>query len=85
MRKKISTATRAPIPEPFQLISSALVSAGKEKAKVPTLILRGEWLRAIGFPIGSAAYLTTDKRGQLALHRLGLSFPRRLYIRAVKR
>jgi len=52
---------------------------------VPKLVLSGEWLKAVGFPIGSAAILTTDRRGELTLHRLGLGFPRRLYIRAAPR
>jgi hypothetical protein len=76
--------TRVSIPEPFQVISSATVIAGVAKANVPMLLLYGEWLNAVGFPIGSAAFLTTDKRGELALNRLGLGFPRRLYIRAAK-
>jgi hypothetical protein len=46
------------------------------------LVLYGEWLKAVGFPIGSAAYLATDERGELSLRRIGLSFPRRLTIRA---
>ncbi len=76
---------RSPIPEPFQIVSSATVTAGPEKIKVPMLVLYGEWLKAIGFPIGSAAYLMADKRGELALHRVGLSLPRRLYIRTTPR
>lgn len=75
----------SPIPVPFQLVSSATVTAGDVKAKVPMLVLYGEWLKAVGFPIGSAAYLTTDRRGELALNRLGLSLPRRLYVRAGRR
>jgi hypothetical protein len=46
------------------------------------LVLHGEWLKAIGFPIGAAAYLVSDKQGELALTRLGLRLPRRLRIRA---
>jgi hypothetical protein len=49
------------------------------------LVLCGEWLKAVGFPIGSSAVLTTDKRGEIALNRLGLGLPRRLYIRATPR
>jgi len=74
--------TRSPIPEPFQVISSATVAADTTTIKVPMLVLYGEWLKAVGFPIGSAAYLTTDERGELSLRRIGLSFPRRLIIRA---
>ena len=71
------------IPESFQTIASATAMLGEAKIEVPMLVLYGEWLKAIGFPIGSAAVLTTDRRGELALHRFGLGFPRRLYIRAM--
>ena len=74
-----------PIPEPFQMICASTVTAGARKVKIPMLVLRGEWLKAIGFPIGAALYLTTDRRGEVALNRLGLSLPRRLYIRAASR
>jgi hypothetical protein len=86
-----STRTRtpkqalSPIPEPFQMICASTVTAGARKVKIPTLVLRGEWLKAIGFPVGAALYLTTDRRGELALNRLGLSLPRRLFIRAASR
>ena len=49
------------------------------------LVLYGESLKAVGFPIGSAAYVATDKRGELALNRLGLGVPRRLRIRTTPR
>jgi len=80
-RTRKSKSALSPIPEPFQLISESTVTAGARKVKIPMLVLRGEWLKAAGFPIGAAAYLATDKRGELALHRLGLGLPRRLYIR----
>ena len=32
------------------------------------LVLRGEWLKAIGFPIGAKAFLSTDKRGDINAH-----------------
>ena len=76
---------RLPIPEPFRVIESATVAAGDTKIKVPMLVLYGEWLKAVGFPIGSAAYVITDERGELALHRVGLRLPRRLTIRATPR
>jgi hypothetical protein len=83
-RKPSPPRKRPPIPEPFQVVSSATVARGsaRAKAKVPVLVLRGEWLKAVGFPIGTAAYLISDKQGELALHRLGLRFPRRLIVRA---
>jgi len=76
---------RAQIPESFRIFSSATVSSDAKNLKVPMLVLCGEWLKTIGFPIGSAAYLISDKRGELALQRVGLRVPRRLYIRATPR
>ena len=75
---------RARIEEPFQIVSSATVARGAagRDIKVPMLVLYGEWLAAIGFPIGSAAYLVSDQQGELALNRIGLRLPRRLKIRA---
>lgn len=75
---------RARIEEPFQIVSSATVARGAAGAdiKVPMLVLYGEWLAAIGFPIGAAAYLISDQQGELALQRVGLRLPRRLKIRA---
>lgn len=72
------------IPEPFQMVGSSTVAAGDAEMKVPSLTLEGEWLRACGFPIGSAAYLTTDRRGEMALNRLGLGLPRYVRIIAAK-
>ncbi len=76
---------RSPIPEPFQIVSSATIDRGSAKIRVPMLVLYGEWLKAVGFPIGSAAIVTTDAHGELALHRLGLRVPRRFRVRAVPR
>jgi hypothetical protein len=82
---KSTPRKRDRIPEPFQTVSASTVTKKDGKAEVPMLVLRGEWLKAVGFPIGSHACLTTDRRGELTLHRLGLGFPRRLYIRAAPR
>ena len=46
------------------------------------LVPYGEWLAAIGFPIGAAAYLVSDQQGELALRRVGLRVPRKLLIRS---
>jgi hypothetical protein len=48
------------------------------------LVLRGEWLKAIGFPIGATAFLSTDKRGDITLTRMGLVRPRKLRIAKAK-
>jgi hypothetical protein len=74
------TTPQSPIPEPFQIIHASTITARKTTTKVPTLVLRGEWLKAIGFPIKAGVYLTTDRRGEMTLHRLGLGLPRRLRI-----
>ena len=73
---------RKPIPESFRIVSSASVTAGAAKVKVPMLVLYGDWLKTIGFPIGSAAYLIRDQQGELALRRVGLRVPRKLLIRS---
>ena len=78
-KRKIRTA----IPEPFQVVSSVTMSGCASKVEVPMLVLYGQWLKAAGFPIGSALVLSTDEHGQLVLHRLGLELPRRLHIHAV--
>ena len=77
--------SRAIIPESFRLVTAATVARGTRNIKVPMLLIYGEWLKAIGFPIGAAACLTTDERGELTLHRTGLAMPRRLHIRAAPR
>ena len=73
------------IPEPFHVVSAATVTRKGAKPKVPMLVIYGEWLKTIGFPIGSAAYLTTDRHGELALRRIGLAMPRRLFISTAPR
>ena len=59
--------------------------AGCADVKVPMLVLYGEWLKAIAFPIGAAAYLTADLQGEIRLARVGLRLPRRLRILATPR
>jgi hypothetical protein len=44
------------------------------------LVLRGDELKAIGFPIGATAYLSTDKHSNVALTRMGLVRPRKLRV-----
>ena len=78
-RAKSTPPSPSPIPEPFQLIVAAPAREG-DTTKEPMLVLRGAWLKACGFPIGSAAYVTADARGELALNRLGLGIGRRIKI-----
>ncbi len=60
------------------------VTVERTRVDVPMLVLRGEWLKAIGFPIGATALLTTDKRGDVTLTRMGLTRPRRLRVLKAK-
>jgi len=82
--RKTARPTASPIPEPFQVIHASTIRKNAHTTKVPTLVLRGEWLKAIGFPIKAGVYLTTDRRGEITLHRLGLGLPRRLRIVATR-
>ena len=60
------------------------VTVARTRVDVPMLVLRGEWLKAIGFPIGAKAFLSTDKRGDITLTRMGLTRPRKLRILKVR-
>lgn len=79
------TRKRSAVPEPFQRVASATIRNGAAEIRVPMLVLYGEWLKALGFPIGASAIVTTDAHGELALHRLGLGVPRRFRVRAIPR
>jgi len=68
------------VAEPIQRTPASKVTVGRATLDVPMLVLRGEWLKAIGFPIGATAFLSTDQRGDITLRRLGLSVPRRLRV-----
>jgi hypothetical protein len=83
-RKRATDRTHALIPKTSQLIETSAASARNRETRVPKLVLCGAWLKAVGFPIGSAAVVTTDARGEMTLHRLGLGLPRRLRIVAAK-
>jgi hypothetical protein len=56
------------------------ITVGGATVDVPMLVLRGEWLQAIGLSIGSTALLSTDQRGEITLCRLGVTVPRWLRI-----
>ena len=60
------------------------VTVARTRVDVPMLVLRGEWLKAIGFPIGAKAFLSTDKQGDIQLTRMGLKRPRRLRVTKAK-
>ena len=81
--QRATARTHALIPPQAQLVETSAATA-RDKSKVPRLVLSGAWLKAVGFPIGSAAVVTTDARGEMTLHRLGLGVPRRVRIVASK-
>ena len=60
------------------------VTVARTRVDVPMLVLRGEWLKAIGFPIGAKAFLSTDKQGDIQLTRMGLKRPRRINVTKAK-
>jgi hypothetical protein len=72
-RTRATSATRAPVTEPVDRRFISKVTVARTSVDVPMLVLRGEWLKAIGFPIGAKAFLSTDKRGDIALTRPGLT------------
>ena len=61
-------------------VFTAKVTIDCARVDVPMLVLRGEWLKAIGFPIRATAFLSTDKRGDITLTHMGLTRPRKLRV-----
>jgi hypothetical protein len=77
---KRATEKRISIPEPLRFVGGTEPDSKRGTMRVPTLVLRGEWLKAAGFPIGAGCYIEVDRRGEVAVHRLGLGVPRRLRV-----
>jgi hypothetical protein len=95
MATKTRTGTRAPRPRTtnparppdttrVDRVYLGKVSVARTRVDVPMLVLRGEWLKTIGFPIGAKAFLSTDKQGDIQLTRMGLKRPRRLRVTKAK-
>ena len=72
------TARRIATAELDQLtqVGSALVTRDGESRAVPAILLRGEWLKALGFPIGAPIYAFAEAHGRMAIYRPGLHKPR---------
>jgi hypothetical protein len=83
-RTRATNPARPPVTAPADRYFAGKVTVARTRLDVPMLVLRGEWLKAIGFPIGATAFLSTDKRGDITLTRMGLSQPRRLRILKAK-
>jgi hypothetical protein len=83
-RTRATNPARPPVTAPADRYFAGKVTVARTRVDVPMLVLRGEWLKAIGFPIGATAFLSTDKQGDIQLTRMGLSQPRRLRILKAK-
>src|ERR1044072_7364971 len=59
----IAKPVPSPVAEPIQRVFASKVTVGRATVDVPMLVLRGEWLKAIGFPIGATAFLSADPGG----------------------
>ena len=80
-RTRATNPARPPVTAPSDNhYYAGKVTVARTRVDVPMLVLRGEWLKAIGFPIGATAFLSTDKRGDITLTRMGLAPPRRLRV-----
>ena len=79
-RTRATNPARPPVTEPVDRVYAGKVTVARTRVDVPMLVLRGEWLKAIGFPIGATAFLSTDKRGDITLTRMGLARPRKLRV-----
>ena len=79
-RTRATNPARPPVTEPVDRVYAGKVTVARTRVDVPMLVLRGEWLKAIGFPIGAKAFLSTDKQGDIQLTRMGLKRPRRLRV-----
>jgi hypothetical protein len=82
-RTRATNPARPPLTAPVDRYFAGKVTVARTRVDVPMLVLRGEWLKAIGFPIG-AAFLSTDKHGDIQLTRMGLKRPRKLRILKVR-
>jgi hypothetical protein len=83
-RTRATNPARPPVTAPVDRVYTAKVTVDRALVDVPMLVLRGEWLKAIGFPIGATAFLSTDKHGDITLTRMGLTRPRRLRVLKAK-
>ena len=79
-RTRATNPARPPVTAPADRYFAGKVTVARTRVDVPMLVLRGEWLKAIGFPIGATAFLSTDKRGDITLTRMGFARPRKLRV-----
>jgi len=68
------------VPDPFTRVGASLRTIAGSKRKVPTIVLRGDWLKSLGFPVDAPIYVVASAHGRMAICRQGLHRPRWLYI-----
>lgn len=74
--QRIATVER----DQFTHVGSATTTRRGELREVPAIVLRGDWLKALGFPIGAPIYVFAEAHGRMAIYRPGLRKPRWLRI-----
>jgi hypothetical protein len=85
LRKRSSNAYGPAMPDGLTCVGASPRTIAGEKRNVPSITLRGEWLKALGFPIGAPIYLFAEAHGRMAICRAGLARPRWVHIVAPKR
>jgi hypothetical protein len=83
-RTRAPNATRPPVTEPVADYFRGKVTVARTRADVRCSSSAARWRKAIGFPIGATAFLSTDKHGDITLTRMGLTRPRRLRVLKAK-
>lgn len=84
-RETASPTNLPEIPDAFTRVGATVRSVAGTKRKIPTITLRGEWLKALGFPVDAPIYLLAEAHGRMAICRPGLRRPRWLRIVAPKK
>jgi hypothetical protein len=67
-------------PDEVSHVSSTARPKEGRRRDVPTITLRGDWLKALGFPIGAPIHVFAEAHGRMAICRMGLHKPRWLRI-----
>ena len=79
-RPRSTQPTLSTKPGEFTRVRATLRTVAGVKRKVPTIVLRGDWLKALGFPIDAPIYVIAQAHGCMAICRPGLRRPRWLHI-----
>ena len=65
-------------------VGSSTRRNGDSRHADPAIVLCGDWLNALGFPIGAPIHVFAEAHGRMAIYRPGLRKPRWLRIVAPK-